>query len=99
MVFFTFSAADMHWPDLHRLMPHGDSSLSDQESASQRRQDLIDNPHIADWFFERRFKLFLEKVLIHKWNLTDWLYRFEWQHRGSPHVHDDYRGAIPRFIS
>ena len=23
MVFFTFSAADFHWPDLHALMPHG----------------------------------------------------------------------------
>ena len=24
MVFFTFSAADLQWPDLHRLMPHRD---------------------------------------------------------------------------
>jgi DNA replication protein DnaC len=26
-------------------------------------------------------------VLIKKWNLEDWWYRFEWQHRGSVHVH------------
>src|SRR2546429_3592229 len=37
--------------------------------------------------FEKRFKLFFEKVLVPKWNLEDWWYRFEWQHRGSSHAH------------
>ncbi|GBC15565.1 ATP-dependent DNA helicase PIF1 [Rhizophagus irregularis DAOM 181602=DAOM 197198] len=83
MIFFTFSAADLHWPELHNLMPHGDVEDADR----YRRQDLIENPHISAWFFEKRFKLFLEKVLIPKWNLEDYWYRFEWQHRGSPHVH------------
>ena len=23
MIFFTFNAADFHWPDLHNLIPHG----------------------------------------------------------------------------
>jgi hypothetical protein len=48
---------------------------------------LIENPHITAWYFERRFKLFFEKVLVPKWNLEDWWFRFEWQHRGSSHVH------------
>ena len=68
-------------------MPHGRSSLTDQETNRHRRQDLIENPHIAAQFFEKRFKLFLEKVLVPKWNLKDWWYQFEWQHRGSTHVH------------
>src|SRR6266540_3635262 len=90
MVFFTFSAADLHWPELHKLMPHGENQIegeSEQDAAKRRCQDLIDNPHIASWFFEKHFKLFLEDVLIPKWNLEDWWYRFEWQHRGSVHVH------------
>ena len=87
MVFFTFSAADLHWPELHDLMPQEDRSLTDRELDKWRRQNLINNPHLAAWFFEKRFKLFMEKVLILKWNLVDWWYRFEWQHRGSTHVH------------
>ena len=89
MVFFTFSAADFHWPDLHNLMSHGSSlgELSEQEASTCRRQDLIENPHITAWYFERRFKLFFEKVLVPKWNLEDWWFRFEWQHRGCSHVH------------
>ena len=69
MVFFTFSAADLHWPDLHRLMPHGKNPIngvSEQERIKNRRKDLIDNPHIAAWFFDKRFKLFLQNVLIPK---------------------------------
>ncbi|CAB4412465.1 unnamed protein product [Rhizophagus irregularis] len=90
MIFFTFSAADTHWPDLHDLMPNGENPAETetiQEAAKRRRKDLIDNPHIAAWYFEKRFKAFFEKVLIPKWGLVDWWYRFEWQHRGSVHVH------------
>ena len=50
MVFFTFSAADMHWLDLHNLMPSGENSVeaeSSQDAVRRRRKDLIDNPHIA----------------------------------------------------
>jgi hypothetical protein len=74
MVFFTLSAADMHWPELHKLMPNGenlDETETDQEASKRRRKDLIDNPHIASWFFEKRFKVFFEKVLIPKWGLVD----------------------------
>src|SRR2546421_9736259 len=54
MVFFTFSAADLHWPDLHNLMPHGESQspLTEQDAVKYRRQDLINNPHIAAWFLK-----------------------------------------------
>ncbi len=68
MIFFTFSAADLHWPELHKLMPHDEDQIeeSEQNAAKRRRQDLINNPHIAAWFFENRFKSFLENMLIPK---------------------------------
>ena len=70
-------------------MPHRNSpsTLSEQNANKYRHQDLVNNPHITAWFFERRFKLFFEKVLVPKWNLEDWWFRFEWQHRESSHVH------------
>ena len=47
LLFFTFSAADLHWPELHKLMP--EDRYSDDESilAKKRQQNLIKNPHIA----------------------------------------------------
>ena len=89
MIFFTFSVADLHWPELHKLMPHDEDQIeeSEQNAAKRRRQDLINNPHIAAWFFENRFKSFLENMLIPKQNLKDWWYQFEWQHWDSTHVH------------
>ncbi|CAG8622461.1 21469_t:CDS:2 [Cetraspora pellucida] len=54
-------AADLHWPELHELMPHGENPVTELDTSKQRHQDLIDNPHIAAWF--------------------------EWQHRGSTHIH------------
>ena len=54
MVFFTFSVADLHWPELHKLMPHGENQIegeSEQDTAKRRCQNLIDNPHIVAWFF------------------------------------------------
>lgn len=68
MIFFTFSAADMHWPKLHVLMPYRENVTEEsiQEAARHRCQDLIDNLHIVAWFFEKRFKVFFEKVLIPK---------------------------------
>ncbi len=34
IVFFTFSAADMHWPDLHNLMPNIENS-ADTETVQE----------------------------------------------------------------
>ena len=59
LVFFTFSAADFHWPELHNLMP-GEKDGDEAETAKQRQQNIVDNPHIAAWFFDERFKEFLK---------------------------------------
>ena len=57
-IFFTFSAADFHWPELHKLMEQ------EGESAKVRQKNIIDNPHIATWFFNKRFEHFFKDVLI-----------------------------------
>jgi len=87
LIFFTFSAADLHWPELHKLMEDNDHNRDEAESAKRRQQNLIDNPHIATWFFNKRFEIFFNDVLVKQWELGDWWYCFEWQHRGSVHVH------------
>ena len=48
--FFTFSSADMHWPELHALFRN---PLSDN-TTENRRQNVINNLHITDWFFTQR---------------------------------------------
>ena len=50
-------------------------------------QSLIDNPAIADWFFYERFQQFLKCFYLDILGTKDYWLRFEWQHRGSPHVH------------
>jgi ATP-dependent DNA helicase PIF1 len=91
LIFFTFSAADLHWPELHKLMGNNDNNEDEDEneadSAKRRQQNIIDNPHIATWFFTKRFETFFKDVLVKQWELDDYWYRFEWQHRGSVHVH------------
>ena len=87
LVFFTFSAADLHWPELHDLMPSTENSTEETEMTRHYHQNVINNPHIVAWFFNKRFETFLNDVLRRKWNLEDYWYRFEWQHRGSVHVH------------
>ncbi|GBB90822.1 hypothetical protein RclHR1_17900004 [Rhizophagus clarus] len=77
MIFFTFSAADLYWPNLHKLMPDGENSMdeeSDMKRSKHQHQDLIDNPHIAAWFFEKQFKVFIETGLIPKWGLENYWY-------------------------
>ena len=41
-LFFTFSSADMHWPELHALFK-ADGDIADS-SSEVRRQNVINNP-------------------------------------------------------
>ena len=81
-VFFTHSAADLQWPELARLI-----CPNDPDSSASRSRAVIENPAIADWFFHHRIHKFLEAFYIGVLGVTDYWMRFEWQHRGSPHVH------------
>ena len=68
LIFFTFSAADFHWPELHQLMP----DIEELDSGNQRLQNIVDNPYIAAWFFNRRFVDFLNDVLIPVQDIEDY---------------------------
>ena len=81
-IFFTHSAADLQWPELAHLI-----SPEHPESRSSRTTAVIENPAIADWFFYHRIQKFIEVYYVGILGATDYWMRFEWQHRGSPHVH------------
>lgn len=82
-IFFTHSAADLHWPELTSLVTCPD----DPNSRSSRNTALIENPAISDWFFFHRVQEFVKAFYVGTLAATDYWMRFEWQHRGSPHVH------------
>lgn len=48
---------------------------------------MIENPAIADWFFFYRIERFLKLFYVDILGATDYLFRFEWQHRSSPYIH------------
>ena len=82
-IFFTFSAADLHWPDLHNNIVGNSCSLTPRE----RRQNGIDNPHLTDWFFVQRLGHFIKYWLYDTLDAEWHWYRFEYQARGSVHCH------------
>ena len=60
---------------------------SNDNTAENRRQNVINNPHITDWFFTRRLENFI-KYWLYKSLDAEWhWYRFEYQARGSIHCH------------
>ncbi len=81
-IFFTHSAADGQWPELARLI-----CKDNPESSSSRSKAVNNNPAIADWFFYERITKFVEMYCVDLLGATHYWLRFEWQHRGSPHVH------------
>ena len=54
--FFTLSCAEYHWPEFHELFcdPH-----SDHIQPAIRQQNVLENPHILDWFFTERTDRFV----------------------------------------
>ena len=66
--FTTYSAADHHWFDLHRLMP------SFREHATpdiqHRNRALIENPHLADWWFSERLRQWKKNSLGRRWLIS-----------------------------
>ena len=81
-VFFTHSAADLQWPELANLI-----CPDDADDRAARSRAVIDNPAVADWFFYERISQYLRCFYLDVLGAKDYWLRFEWQHRGSPHVH------------
>ena len=83
-LFFTFSSADMHWPELHALFGENGSVNATSEL---KRQNVINNLHIVDWFFTQRLEKFVKHWLYDTLG-ADWhWFRYEYQGRGSIHCH------------
>ena len=63
--FFTFSFADHHWPDLHRLLP------GRSESEADKFRNVLNNPHLVDWYFSHRLDTFM-KIYFDEHLKCDW---------------------------
>ena len=68
---------------LHSLFSQTPTSLSSED----RRQNVINNPHLVDWFFTKRFEAFLKHWLYDTLGAEWHWYRYEFQARGSIHCH------------
>lgn len=85
---FSFSAADNHWADLHQLLHNDTESPDELEKAKARRKMVRDNPHIVDEFFNERVnQLFKTLFGQHGIELKYLWFRIEYQKRGAAHVH------------
>ena len=80
--FFTFSAADMYWPELHALL--GTNGTNDDNPSEVWHQNVINNQHcwlVFHWVWKNSINHWLYDFLDAYWH---W-YRFEYQSRGSIH--------------
>ena len=80
--FFTFSYANFHWSDLHRLMP---SSLS--TTRQQRYKNVLNNPHLVDWYYGYRLNIFIKLIFVELLKAKWYFYRHERQSRDAIHSH------------
>ena len=79
---FTHSAVDHVWPELAQLI-----CPEEPDSKKTHVKAVVDNLALADWFFFHRIQKFMDTFYVDALGATDYCLRFEWQHRGSPHVH------------
>jgi DNA replication protein DnaC len=86
-LFFTFSSADMHWPELHALFKADSDCETDNSTSEVRRQNVINNPHVVDWFFTQRLESFVKHWLYDTLGAKWHWFRYEYQGRGSIHCH------------
>ncbi len=88
-VFITFSCADLQWHDLHRQLPRYDNFLAGNSIIRRRIvwENVQDCPHIVAYYLYLRFRAFLRLVVKPYFGYTDHWLRYEWQARGSGHVH------------
>jgi hypothetical protein len=88
-VFVTLSAADMQWQDLHQHFTGWDKvkGAGDTVRFQFIWKGIQDNSHIVAHYLQIRFQAFVRTVLQPLLGFTDSWDRFEWQARGSGHLH------------
>lgn len=73
-LFFTLSATDTKWHDLHNVMPS--TAPTNPTAASRWRiQNIVQNPHLSALYMHHRFIAFHEEVLEKILCTTDYWYR------------------------
>ena len=78
-IFWTLSCAEFHWPEFHSLF---------DDSNTQLREHVLNNPHILDWLFTIRVEHFVKKWLYDSLGASWHWYRYEFAlQRGSIHCH------------
>lgn len=87
--FLTLSAADTHWPDLFKILDPEDriAKMPEMEANRIRQRFVNDNPLVVATFFQERAEFFVKNTLSRKFKMKDYWVRYEWQHRGSAHIH------------
>ena len=90
-LFFTFSAADLQWDDLYQHLEPGIRqeylNSTDRERQRIAANWLQENPLLAANWLSIRWRTFITDVLKKMFNFEDHWFRFEWQARGSGHIH------------
>ncbi|CAL1671665.1 unnamed protein product [Lasius platythorax] len=85
-LFLTLSSADLWWPCMYRHLGVSPGDHSEKELSKIMQRKLNENPRVADEYFAKRVDEYM-KILGKKFNIQDFWWRFEYQHRGSPHIH------------
>ncbi|XP_066922146.1 uncharacterized protein [Clytia hemisphaerica] len=80
-IFFTFSMAEFHWPDLLSKFK------VDVNDVNGIRKFITENPHVVDYYFTERTNKFVKHWLYNLLKATWHWYRFEYASRGSIHCH------------
>ena len=77
----------MHWPKLHALFNGNTNNENGNISSVLKQQNVINIPHLVDWFFTKRLESFVKHWLYEtsgaKWH---W-FRQKYQGRGIIHCH------------
>ena len=95
--FMSLSAADTRWTDLIRALgilnngkEYTDEDINDM-TWFEKTKLVQKDPITCTRYFDHRFRMFMNIVLKSDHNpignVKDFFYRFEFQQRGSPHVH------------
>ena len=82
-IFWTPSCTEFHWQEYHALF-----STDDKVDPNILRENIINNPHLIDWFFTIRVENFVKHWLYETLDAEWHWYRFEYAvMRGSIHCH------------
>jgi Helitron helicase-like domain at N-terminus len=82
----------MQWQDLHQHLP-GFADVATADDRTRRTwvwEGVQNNPHIVAHYLLIRLRAFTDHVLRPLLRFTDSWVRFEWQARGSGHLHALY---------